>query len=71
MKEGFELMIIGMGVVFSFLTLLVVIMYATAAFFKRFEAYFATESAPEEIPADDDLAEIAAIVAAVQAHAAH
>ena len=71
MTEGIQLMIIGMGVVFSFLILLVLAMQASAAFFKKFGHLF-----PEEITAAkptkkvQDLSDVAVAIAAVKAHCA-
>ena len=67
--EGVRLMAVGMGTVFGFLGLLVMTMYAQAAFFRANAAMF-PEPEPERAslpePSDDG-AEIAAIVAAIAA----
>ena len=63
--EGLELMAVGMTTVFAFLILLVAAMTAAGAFFRKFERYFPE---PEPPPvAGDELSEIAAAIAAVQA----
>ena len=47
LEEGFFVMIIGMGTVFTFLTLMVFVMYANSAILKNIiNKYF-----PEEVPA--------------------
>ena len=68
--QGLVLMIVGMGVVFAFLTLLVFAMGGSAAFFKKFAHLF-----PEEQPkqasvrkAAEDHSEIAVAIAAVKTH---
>lgn len=45
LAEGVRLMVVGMFTVFAFLTLLVGVMKASAAFFAAFEAHF-----PEDEP---------------------
>ncbi len=45
LAEGVRLMVVGMLTVFAFLTLLVGVMKASAAFFSAFEAHF-----PEDEP---------------------
>jgi len=64
--EGLELMAVGMSTVFAFLILLVAAMTATGAFFRKFERYF-PEPEPTPPVAGDELSEIAAAIAAVQA----
>jgi sodium pump decarboxylase gamma subunit len=66
MQDGFTLLIVGMGTVFAFLVLLVVVMKASARFLDRFfpEPH---EHSPE-ITAAIPLPEIAAAVAAARAH---
>lgn len=75
LTEGLGLMVAGMGVVFAFLTLLVLTMMASAKFFDRFSDYFQSET-PEEKPrtagiqqSDSGLAEIAIAIAAAKAYA--
>ena len=51
LQEGFELMLIGMGVVFAFLVLLVVFMSLSGAFFTRFSDRFTEPKAPTPAPA--------------------
>ena len=64
--EGLELMVAGMGVVFLFLTLMVLVMNISAGILKRFEK-------PEEAiqktgarAAGDPMAEVAVAIAVVQ-----
>lgn len=60
--EGLELMVAGMSVVFLFLALMVIVMYASAGILKRFDK-------PEQITqnaASDQLAEVAVAIAAVK-----
>ena len=66
-QEGVELMAVGMGVVFSFLVLLVVFMTLSGAFFQKFSKWFAEPQqpdAPAARPADDASAKIAVALAA-------
>lgn len=62
--EGLKFMVLGMGVVFVFLALLVQMMKWQAALVAR---YFSPKSPPAPIytPADDEHARVAAIIAAV------
>ena len=46
MKEGFELMLIGMGVVFCFLVLLVVCLQVMGKFFEKFSHLFPEPEPP-------------------------
>lgn len=64
--EGLELMVAGMGVVFLFLTLMVLVMNISAGILKRFDK--PEEAKPQAIAgsAGDPLAEIAVAIAAVQ-----
>ena len=73
-NEGLSLMVTGMGVVFAFLTLLVLSMNLAAGFFQKFADLFEEEPLPSAKPrtaviqqSDDELAEIAAAIAAVKA----
>ncbi len=73
--EGLRLMAVGMTTVFAFLSLLVVLMHGSAAFFRTFADAF-PEAAPAPPPrvqahptADED-AELAVVLAAVAAHRA-
>lgn len=64
--EGINLMLAGMGVVFMFLILLVIVMNISAAILKRFDK-------PEELTAGnggaaDPLAQVAVAIAAVKRH---
>ncbi len=70
--QGVVLMIIGMGVVFAFLSLLVFAMSASAAFFKKFSYLFPEEQPAKSAPRKnaEDLSEIAVAIAAVKAHVA-
>ncbi len=72
--EGLGLMVTGMGVVFAFLTLLVLAMNVSARFFEKFADKFVDEGIPTVKPKkaviqqpNDELAEIAAAIAAVKA----
>ena len=66
MEQGLALMLVGMGTVFVFLTLLVASMSAMSAAVARFAP---PPSAPPSRPtASEDPAIIAAIVAAVDLH---
>jgi oxaloacetate decarboxylase gamma subunit len=62
--EGLKFMVLGMGVVFLFLVLLVQIMKWQAAIVAR---YFPPKTPPKPVytPADDESARVAAIIAAV------
>jgi oxaloacetate decarboxylase gamma subunit len=66
--EGLKFMVLGMGVVFVFLALLVLMMKGQA----RIVAYLTSrpKPAPEPVyePADDERARVAAIIAAVSAY---
>ncbi len=72
MGEGFELMVYGMGMVFSFLVLLVVFMTMAGAFFRKFSEKFPEpEPAPKTVgggmtrkPAAGTSAKVAVAVAA-------
>ncbi len=59
-EEGFVLMGAGMGVVGSFLTIMVVVMYGASAVLQRFD------KKPGSGKKSKDLAEIAVAVAAVK-----
>ena len=69
-SQGLVLMIVGMGVVFAFLTLLVYAMSGSAAFFHKFAHLFPEETAPKSgtRKAAEDYSEIAVAIAAVQTH---
>ena len=75
LTEGLGLMVAGMGVVFAFLTLLVLAMTVSAKFFEVFADYFVEEApAPVAKPkatvvqqSEDELAEIAVAIAAAKA----
>jgi len=70
--EGFGLMIAGMGVVFAFLTLMVLLMNGAAKFFETFAHWFEEEqqvAAPRPAvvkPSDDELASVAIAIAAAK-----
>lgn len=51
MEEGVELMVIGMGVVFAFLVLLVVFMTLSGVFFRRMAHLFPEPEVPVAAPA--------------------
>jgi sodium pump decarboxylase gamma subunit len=68
--EGLRLMAVGMITVFAFLTLLVGMMKASAAFFEKFADRFPEEEHPEKSSrssADRD-GEIALVLAIAEAH---
>lgn len=75
LTEGLGLMVAGMGVVFAFLTLLVLAMNASAKFFEIFADYFVEEApAPAVKPkaavvqqSEDELAAVAIAIAAAKA----
>lgn len=75
LTEGLGLMVAGMGVVFAFLTLLVLAMNASAKFFEAFSEYFVEEApAPAVAPkaavvqqSQDELAAVAIAIAAAKA----
>lgn len=74
LSEGLGLMVAGIGVVFAFLALMVLIMNLAAMFFEKFADCFQDEVVPTVKPrkaaikqSDDELAEIAAAIAAVKA----
>jgi oxaloacetate decarboxylase gamma subunit len=62
--EGLKFMVLGMGVVFIFLALLVQMMKWQAALIAK---YFSPQTPPPSVytPADDEKARVAAIIAAV------
>ena len=62
--EGLKFMVLGMGVVFLFLALLVQVMKWQATLVDK---YFSPKSSPNPVytPADDERARVAAIIAAV------
>lgn len=70
MQQGAELMLYGMGTVFVFLTLLVIITSGMSALLQRFAKPAAIPSArivePTDVPDDQSL--IAAITAAIHKH---
>ncbi len=73
LAEGLGLMVAGMGMVFSFLALLVLVMMVSAKFFNRFSAPVQVENsqvaseAAGPHRADGDLVEIAIAIAAAKA----
>ena len=67
--EGIWLMVVGMTTVFGFLSILVGLMYASAAFFESFGHLFPEpESESTRSAVSDDDARIAVVLAAVAAH---
>ena len=67
MQEGVELMLVGMGVGFAFLVLLVVFMTLSGAFFQKFSHLFAEPKqpdAPAAKKADYTAARVAVAIAA-------
>lgn len=69
-SQGLVLMVVGMGVVFAFLTLLVHAMSGSAAFFKKYAHLFHEEQPkqPGSRKAAEDYSEIAIAIAAVKTH---
>ncbi|MBU1171734.1 MAG: OadG family protein [Proteobacteria bacterium] len=73
LTEGLGLMVAGMGVVFAFLTLLVLSMNASAKFFEIFADYFVEvvpvvkSKAAVVRQSDDELAAVAVAIAAAKA----
>ena len=65
MLEALRLLVVGMGTVFSFLTLLVLVMQGSARVFARFEDPV-IESAPKNTVAGADDAEIALAIAVAE-----
>lgn len=71
LAEGFGLMFAGMGVVFSFLVLMVLLMNGAAKFFETFAHWFEEEPvvAPRQMvvkPSEDELASVAVAIAAAK-----
>ena len=65
-SQGLVIMVIGMGVVFAFLCLLVAAMYLSAAIVPTLEKIFPPAKTPEgDASKGDNLALVAAAVAAV------
>ncbi len=63
--QGLQLMLVGMSAVFAFLTLLVGVMYASAALFASWPARVPEGEAPEnEVPEDNEAIAIAIALAA-------
>ncbi len=67
--DGLRFMVLGMGVVFSFLTLMVLTMLMAASFFRKFDHLFPeTEEKPHANPVvSGDDTEVAIAIAAVHA----
>lgn len=65
LKEGLIVMVIGMGTVFVFLTILVGVMYLSSYVLKLINEYFPEEVLQEKIKFEDDIA--VAIACAVSA----
>ncbi len=72
LAEGFGLMFAGMGVVFSFLVLMVLLMNGAAKFFETFAHWFEEEEqvvAPRQMvvkPSEDELTSVAVAIAAAK-----
>ena len=69
--EGLKFMVIGMSVVFAFLSLLVLAMNLSASFFTKFAHLFPEEKEPTaglQRRGGDDHADIAVAIAAVRAY---
>ena len=63
LADGIRLMAVGMVTVFGFLTILVAVMAAQAAFFSAFSGRFADEATGAAPPADDDEVALAIAIA--------
>jgi oxaloacetate decarboxylase gamma subunit len=63
LQQGFELMVVGMGTVFFFLTLLVIATSAMSSLIRRF-----FEVPVPALQPDSDQAHVAAIAAAIAQH---
>ena len=68
LADGIRLMAVGMITVFGFLTILVAVMAAQAAFFQAFSARFADEASGIAPPADDDGVALAIAIAHARRH---
>lgn len=69
-QEGLWLMALGMGVVFSFLVLMVIVMNASGAVIGKISKYFPTEEVKtENVSMNQNKARIAAIIAIASAQA--
>lgn len=69
-QEGLQIMIIGMSVVFGFLTLMVFTMNIAAAFIKKIAKYFPEAHEDKgSTGRSNENQEIAVAIAAIQAHA--
>lgn len=70
--EGFGLMFAGMGVVFAFLVLMVLLMNGAAKFFETYAHWFEEEEqvvAPRQVfvkPVEDELTSVAVAIAAAE-----
>ncbi len=64
LAAGLELLVVGMGTVFAFLGLMVLLMHASA---RVFSALQPATAAPQTADLDNDDAEIALVLAAVAA----
>lgn len=70
--EGFGLMFVGMGIVFIFLVLMVLLMNGAAKFFETYAHWFEEEDqvvAPRPVvvkPAEDELTSVAVAIAAAK-----
>ena len=69
LTQGLTLMVAGMGTVIVFLLVMVVVMHATAWFFRRFAHVFAEVKQPEshlQTLVPDDTINIAVAIAAIR-----
>jgi sodium pump decarboxylase gamma subunit len=69
MAKGFMLMLVGMGVVLLFLSVMVLVMHAAAAFFRKYAHLFPEEPAPEghlKKLAGDETVDVAIALAAIR-----
>jgi len=71
LNQGLLLLLAGMGTVFVFLTLMVLVMQATGKYFRTNEARFreaVPAAAPRKAAAEDESELVAAVMAAINAH---
>lgn len=71
LMEGFQLMLLGMVMVFIVLTLLVIVVQSSARFFDHFSKYFPDPAPPDthssKAGGGNELQEIAVVLAAIRA----
>jgi oxaloacetate decarboxylase gamma subunit len=70
--EAFKFMLLGMGVVFAFLTLLVFILKIQARLVQKYfpekEVVVTKQWQPQVVKSNDKVSKIAAVIAAIQHH---